>query len=183
MATTTIQVNRAPVITLWAAVVAERLGHAKDEALSLGRAVAGLNAQSKGRRLGIFEAKEAPARKSTTTRKKAAAPRTELVELLGRQVPVAHTKKGDRAVLKDDVIDPKGVERYLAQKFGASLEDATDAMRALARAYPPRRLEELAYVLYERFRPEIPAGARGWGAKGALDLGKIRRMARRAGEE
>jgi hypothetical protein len=41
-------VNRAPVLTLWAAVVAEVLGFKHDEALTLGRAVAGLNAYSKG---------------------------------------------------------------------------------------------------------------------------------------
>ncbi len=52
----TILVNRAPVLTLWAAVVAERLGHDRAAALTLGKAVAGLNAQSKGRRLGLFEA-------------------------------------------------------------------------------------------------------------------------------
>ena len=52
---TTISINRAPVLTLWATVVAERLGFAHDEALTLGKAVAGLNAQAKGRRLGIFQ--------------------------------------------------------------------------------------------------------------------------------
>ena len=36
----TIYINRAPVLTLWAAVVAERLGFRRDEALTLGRAVA-----------------------------------------------------------------------------------------------------------------------------------------------
>ena len=35
-----IKVNRAPVLTLWAAVVAERLGHDPDTAITLGRAVA-----------------------------------------------------------------------------------------------------------------------------------------------
>jgi len=110
MATNTVQVNRAPVLTLWAVVVAERLGHAHDEALSLGRAVAGLNAQSKGRRLGIYEGKDEPAGKAPA---KKAPPRTRLVEILGRQVPVTRTAKGDRAVLKSAVIDSKGVERYL----------------------------------------------------------------------
>ena len=37
-------VNRAPVLTLWAAVVARRLGFDRDEALTMGRVVAGLNA-------------------------------------------------------------------------------------------------------------------------------------------
>jgi hypothetical protein len=36
------------VVTLWAAVVAERLGFDHDEAVILGKAVAGLNAYSKG---------------------------------------------------------------------------------------------------------------------------------------
>ena len=44
-----VMINRAPVLTLWSAVVAERLGFSEEEALSLGRAVAGLNAQAKGR--------------------------------------------------------------------------------------------------------------------------------------
>ena len=48
-------VNRAPVLTLWAAVVGEVLGFEHDEALPLGRAVAGLNAYSKGVSLGLFQ--------------------------------------------------------------------------------------------------------------------------------
>jgi len=50
-----VMVNRAPVLTLWAAVVAEVLGFEHDEALTLGRAVAGLNAYSKGISLGLFQ--------------------------------------------------------------------------------------------------------------------------------
>ena len=49
-----VMVNRAPVLTLWAAVAAEVLGFEHDEALTLGRAVAGLNAYSKGVSLGLF---------------------------------------------------------------------------------------------------------------------------------
>src|SRR4051794_41602732 len=50
-----IRVNRAPVLTVWAAAVAERLGFEREEALTLGRALAGLTAHAKGVRLGIFE--------------------------------------------------------------------------------------------------------------------------------
>jgi hypothetical protein len=35
-----ILINRAPVLTLWATIVAERLGFDQKEALSLGKAVA-----------------------------------------------------------------------------------------------------------------------------------------------
>jgi hypothetical protein len=45
---TTISINRAPVLTLWAAVVAERMGFDRDETLSFGRAVAGLKPNQRG---------------------------------------------------------------------------------------------------------------------------------------
>ena len=43
-----IKVNRAPVLTLWAAVVAECLGHDRETAITLGRAVAGSSARWHG---------------------------------------------------------------------------------------------------------------------------------------
>lgn len=58
MSSRSISINRAPVLTLWASVVAQRLGLDKDEALSLGKALAGLTAQTKGRRLGIYQPHE-----------------------------------------------------------------------------------------------------------------------------
>jgi hypothetical protein len=66
--TVKISINRAPVLTLWAAVVAERLGFDPDEALTLGKSVAGLTAYRKGQSLGLFE--PAPA---TLKKKRAAA--------------------------------------------------------------------------------------------------------------
>jgi len=50
-------VNRAPVLTLWAAMVAEVLGFEHEEALTLGRAVSRLNAYLKGVSLGPAEVK------------------------------------------------------------------------------------------------------------------------------
>jgi hypothetical protein len=52
-----LEINRAPVLTLWAAVVAERLGHPADTALTLGRAVAGSAARVKARNIGREERK------------------------------------------------------------------------------------------------------------------------------
>ena len=51
-----VLVNRAPVLTLWAAVVAERLGHPADTALTLGATVAGTAAHAKARRRHEFPA-------------------------------------------------------------------------------------------------------------------------------
>ena len=48
-------INRAPVLTLWASVVAECLGFEQNEALTFGRAVARFDAYSKGMVLGLFQ--------------------------------------------------------------------------------------------------------------------------------
>jgi len=173
VAVSTIEINRAPVMTLWAAVVAERLGYARDEALTLGRAVAGMNAQSKALRLGIRE----PA--APGGRRKQKSPREPgTVTLLGRAVPVVKTPSGLRSVSKDGKPDsPEAVERYLAGKFGGALDDARAAMRALAAAFARDELAENAYALYERFRPQVKPGTTGWGAKGVLDLGALAKLA------
>jgi hypothetical protein len=173
MAAHTVSINRAPVLTLWAAVVAQRLGFDEDEALTLGKAVAGLNAQAKGRRLGIFKPHEGKAKKA---REKERGERF-LVEVLGRPVPATNTDDGVRAVRGRNPIDPDGVRRYLEDKFGEDLKPVRSAMRKLAKAYRPQELAHHAYRLYERFRPDIPSGKRGWGAKGALALALIERLA------
>jgi hypothetical protein len=90
MASTTISINRAPVLTLWAAVVAQRLGFDEDEALTLGKALAGLNAQAKGRRLGIFKPHEEKPKKA---RQKERGERF-WIEVLGRPVPAINTDDG-----------------------------------------------------------------------------------------
>jgi hypothetical protein len=173
MAERNILINRAPVLTLWATTVAERLGFDQDEALSLGKAVAGLTAQSKGRRLGIYkpvpqEVKKARARK-----------RGEefFVEIWGRQVSAINTTDGVRAVIKNSPIEAKSVERYLESKFGDSLGTARAAMRDLAKAFRPEQLLKNAFSLYEQFRPAIPEGVKGWGAKGTLNIDRIRSLA------
>jgi len=161
-----ISINRAPVLTLWAAMVAQRLGFDEDEALTFGKAVAGLNAQAKGRRLGIFKPHE---EKATKAREKERGEKF-LVEVCGRPVPATNTDEGIRAVRGTQVIEPDGVRRYLEGKFGEKLRAVRSAMQKLAKAYKPKELAHDAYPLYERFRPSIPEGVRGWGAKGDLDL-------------
>jgi hypothetical protein len=171
---TSISISRAPVLTLWAAVVARRLGFDEDEALTLGKALAGLNAQSNGRRLGLFKPHEEKPKK---VRQKERGERF-WVEVLGRPVPATNTDEGIRAVRGNKPIDPDSVPRDLEAKFGDDLKAARSAMQRLARAYTPQELAHDAYRLYERFRPDIPAGKKGWGAKGDLDLGLVGRLAK-----
>jgi hypothetical protein len=170
-----VKVNRAPVLTLWAAIVAERLGFDRDEALTMGRAVAGLNAYSKGKSLGIFKPAPEEVRRE---RKRLRDGKALHVDLLHRAVPVVRTPEGMRAVSKDQPVAPEGVQRYLDAKFGADLAAVEAAMRALARSLPPEEIARRAYELYEEFRPEVPPGTRGWGALGILDLSRVRAAAK-----
>ena len=80
-------------------------------------------------------------------------------------------------MIKNQPIESKSVERYLESKFEESLGTARTAMRDLTKAFRPEQLSKKAFSLYEEFRPAIPAGVRGWGAKGVLDIGRIRSLA------
>jgi hypothetical protein len=170
-----IEINRAPVLTLWAAVVAERLGFDRDAAVTLGRTVAGRTAAAKAVMLGLAEPRKPP-------RTGKAAPqvrgRKTEVTFFGRTYTAIETPEGLRALAGGKPVAAPGVHRYLEEKFGEDLQGVRAAMTALARSRPPQRLTEEAYSLYEAFRPAIARSVRGWGAKGVLDLDRIRALAK-----
>lgn len=170
-----VKVNRAAVLTAWAAVVAERLGFRRDEALTLGRAVAGLNAFSKGRRLGLMQPSPEAVKEARERAREEAG--VERVELLRRSVPVARTDEGLRAVHDTHPTSPESVRRYLHGKLGDAFDDTLEAMHELARSRSRDDLRAEAYDLYEAFRPNVPRGKRGWGAEGRLSLDRIRKLA------
>jgi hypothetical protein len=84
-----------------------------------------------------------------------------------------------RAVVKSQPVEPKGVEAYLRSKFGEALPKVREAMIGLAAAFEPDELTNQGFSLYEQFRPRIPEGVAGWGAKGELDLDFISKLASR----
>ncbi len=101
------------------------------------------------------------------------------VALLGRSVPVAATKDGPRAIAKGELVKPERVEKYLAGKFGEHLDTVRQHLERLAQSVPADKLNDQAFHLYEKFRPEVPEDEKGWGAKGILDLAKIDTLASR----
>jgi hypothetical protein len=164
-----ILVNRAPVLTLWAAVVAERPGHPPDTAMSLASAVAGTAARAKAQRLGIAEERD-------QAKDGAAMRQRETTRLLGKDVRLSHDASG---VVLADAGDGKPapaapVAAYIAKAFGSRLSEVRDAMDALAARYEPDELNRLGFRLYEDFRPDIPEGVKGWGVKGELRLDRIK---------
>ena len=88
------------------------------------------------------------------------------VGLLGRAVPVEQSPEGIRAIAKGKPGNPAQVAKYLASKFGPDLGAARTAMEELAASVELAELQRRGFRLYERFRPDVPAGESGWGAKG-----------------
>ena len=80
-------------------------------------------------------------------------------------------------VVKEKPIAAESGERYLESKFAESLGPAREAMRDLAKSFRLEGLAQNTFSLYERFRPAIPEDATGWGAKGRLDIDRIRSLA------
>jgi hypothetical protein len=167
-----VRVNRAPVLTLWAAVVAERLGYGPETALTLGRFVAGSSARAKARRLGIVEEKQ-----ETEERAARAAelkPRRQTVHLLGRDIPVLPADDGTPRAEDDGApASARSVRSYINRAFGHRLPEVRAAMETLAASLPPEELNRIGFRLYEHFRPDVPEGVPGWGAKGQLRLERI----------
>ncbi len=169
-----IRINRAPVLTLWATVVAERLGYRHEEALTLAKGLTGSTAQAHGQKLGIYHASD----KKTEKKKPKGAKPLKIIsqQFLAKKIAVVRTKEGVRAVSNGQLIKPESVERYLASKFGDTLPEAREAMEQLAHSFPVEELKVNAYQLYGKFTPQVPSGAKGWGAKGELDLEVIRSL-------
>jgi len=153
-------------------VVAERLGYPPDTALTLGRFVAGSSARAKARRLGISDEKQgAEERRARAAELK---PRREMVRLLGRDIPVLAADDGTlRAEDDGNPASDRSVASYIARAFGDRLAEARGAMETLAASLPPEELNRVGFRLYERFRPDVPEGAPGWGAKGELRVERI----------
>lgn len=167
-----IRVNRAPVLTLWATVVAERLGHPPETAWTLGRFVAGSSARAKARRLGMIE--ETHETEERHARAAELKPQRRTVHLLGRDIPVLPAADGTlRAEDDGKPSSANSARSYVARAFGDRLADARAAMEALAASLPPEELNRVGFRLYERFRPDVPEGVRGWGAKGELRVERI----------
>lgn len=158
-----LQVNRAPVLTLWATVVARHLGHPPDTALVLGRYVCGASARIKARRIGVAD--EAHEAEERLAQEAALKPNGEFVRLLGLDVPVTRTEDGTLNVDAGGKPTSGRSVRTYARAFGDRLKEIHLEMETLAASRPPEELNRVGFRLYEQFRPDAAKGAEGWGAK------------------
>jgi hypothetical protein len=145
-----VSINRAPVMTLWAAVVAHRLGFTWDEALSLGKAVAGLNAQAKGRRLGIFK----PHEEKTKAARDKERGEGFWIELCGRPVPAQNTDEGIRAVKRSGFGGFSASIKTRSEPWSSTASRA----RAAVRPWQPRSVGRSATTTREFSRNTCRTG-------------------------
>jgi hypothetical protein len=114
-------VNPAPVLALWATVVAERLGHTADTALALGHPVAGSFARIKARAIGWEERKAKREADAPTIIK---SPVTAPVLLLGKTIRLLPTEDDElRAADGEQPAVPAPVQGYIAKAFGDHLAE------------------------------------------------------------
>jgi chemotaxis protein histidine kinase CheA len=168
-----IKVNRAPVLTMWVAAVAERQGFTFDEAVTFGKAISGLFAHSKGKRIGVID--DAPKDPDAETDKKKA--KMEKFDVFGNSIYGKTTDKGRFALESGKAIAPNTVKAYLHRAFKDDYDRVREAFEALANSMEPEEIGSKAYNLYEKFRPQVPDGAKGWGARGLLDLKHVQELA------
>ncbi|TPX65396.1 hypothetical protein SpCBS45565_g05198 [Spizellomyces sp. 'palustris'] len=167
-----IIINRAPVLCLWAASVADREGWEWKTCLSIGKAITTMFAQSKGKSLGIFEKEHGLASRHA----KNEGDGDGKVNVFGTRLTVVQKPSGPRAELDGKILDPVETEWYLRDKFGARYEDARRAFKHLAHQFPPESIGSCGYRLYEQFRPVVSSGVKGWGKAGELDLDFVMKL-------
>src|SRR5688500_12209155 len=76
-----------------------------------------------------------------------------------------------RATTGGRPVKTASVEGHLRRRSGEDLPRVRTAMKAPATSRGPADLEREAYALHEQFRPSVPRGRRGWGAKGGTGPG------------
>ncbi|KAF8517789.1 hypothetical protein JB92DRAFT_2809579 [Gautieria morchelliformis] len=163
-------VNRAPVMTAWAVVVAEHMGFKREEALSIASVYTEMNATSKGVRLGIFEEGKGKGMEATQ------GDGQPYVDFMGRRrattflcckycAPLFSTQSSQwRALLNGEPVSPSAAFKYITNALRQTTGYIIGAMRIVTKTYSPQELNRVAFSLYAEFRPQVD----GWGKKGEV---------------
>ncbi|KAK0206458.1 hypothetical protein DFS33DRAFT_1255799 [Desarmillaria ectypa] len=178
-------INRAPLMTAWAMIVAERLGFQREEALSIASVYTEMNALSKGVSLGIYKDGK---QKGLDAIKGGSQP---YVELMGRRrVPISQTFPSPlyqsqsnqwRALLNSKPAQPSPPFSYISRSFRQTTPHIIGALRLLAESFAPKELNKKGWALYAEFRPSV----NGWGERSEVKCETIlnlRNTALRAAE-
>ncbi|OCH94137.1 hypothetical protein OBBRIDRAFT_198789 [Obba rivulosa] len=166
-------VNRAPIMTAWAFIVAERLGFQREEALSIASVYTEMNAITKGISLGKYEENRG---KGMEASKGGSQP---YVDLMGRRIPLYQTASSQwRALSKGAPVAPSEAFSYITRALRQTAPHILGALRLLAASYPPGELDKAGYSLYADFRPN----AEGWGQRSEVRCATILDLRKKGAE-
>lgn len=171
-----IIINRAPVLELWGACVAHVT---KPElswplCLAIGSSIATILAISKWRAIGTVAQPDEVTKSKKSTRKE--DDDTSNIEVMGFSM----TLKGNAVVVKGK--KKTASEENLRAKFGQeAYERVKKTMEESLSAWQDNEddLNGKAFHMYEKFRPDVAKGQKGWGRKGELYLPKVEEAVRK----
>ncbi|VDC07287.1 unnamed protein product [Peniophora sp. CBMAI 1063] len=168
-------VNRAPIMMAWSCIVAERIGFAREEALSIASVYTEMNAITRGLSLGIYD--------KTSAEVVEASPHgtQPYAEVMGRRIPLYKTSEGSwRALNKDSKpASPATAFSYISRSLKQNTSEIVGSLRLLAQSHTAEHINRVGWSLYAEFRPE----ANGWGKRGRVDCDVILGLRPRSGAE
>ncbi|KAF9652180.1 hypothetical protein BDM02DRAFT_3063063, partial [Thelephora ganbajun] len=168
-------INRAPVMTAWATIVAERLGFGREEALSIASVYTETNATSKGISIGVHSSEK------NEISQKSMDETQPYVDLMGRRITLyrfqlSYDQSQWRALSSGKAVPPLDAYKYITTSLKQTTPYILGAMRLLAESYEPGELNRKGFSLYCDFRPEIEPGKSGWGKRGKVPCEVILRL-------
>ncbi|KAG6857107.1 hypothetical protein H0H87_009668 [Tephrocybe sp. NHM501043] len=165
-------VNRAPLMTLWAMTVAERLGFRREEALSIASAYTEMNAITKGVSLGIYDAGKERGIEAIKGGSQS------YIEFIGRR-PLYQTQTQQwRALSNGTPVKPSTAFSYISRAFRQTTPHITGALNLLANSFTVDEINGLAWGLYAEFRPPVDQ----WGARSEVKCSTILGLRKKDGD-
>lgn len=157
-------VNRAPLMTAWATVVAERLGFRREEALSIASVYTEMNAVTKGVSLGIYQSGKERGMEAITGGSQS------YIEFMGRRIPLYQTQTQQwRALSNGSPVKPSTAFSYISRAFRQTTPYIVGALKLLADSFSAEEVNGLAWSLYAEFRPTVDQ----WGARSEVNCSTI----------
>ncbi|KAF8195809.1 hypothetical protein K438DRAFT_785329 [Mycena galopus ATCC 62051] len=165
-------VNRAPLMTAWSTLVAERLGFQREEALSIASVYTEMNAVSKGVSMGIYK----PGTQFKRGIEAVKGGSQPYVELMGRR-PLFKTQNSQwRALSNGTAVQPSTAFSYISRALRQTTPHIIGALRLLSESFTPTELNVQGFALYADFRPEV----KGWGERAEVKCETILGLRRSA---
>jgi len=149
-----IFVNRAPVLQVWCVCACKVLGMSDLESLAISSHVLQICSDLKKKAVGL----ESPFKEKGPERLE------DVVQILGFEASLPKDEDEVRSVAEKSL-------RYIRNAFEDKLAKVYTVMFQRASQLGPEALRsDVAYEEYERFRPKVSGGGKGFGEKGRFHL-------------